>query len=525
MVRAPAFLVGLGIFASRVTGLVRQSVFAHYFGTSPAAAAFSAALKIPNFLQNLFGEGVLSASFIPVYAGLRARGHEEEADRVAGAVASLVALVTAVLVLLGMLFTPALVEVIAGGPGGLDTATKELTITLVRILFPGIGLLVMSAWCLGVLNSHGKFLLSYAAPVLWNGAVIVALLIYGGRTSTLGDLAVVAAWGAVIGSALQFAVQVPSVLKAAPHLRFALDTASQHVRTVVRNFGPVFVGRGVVQISGLIDIRIASLLGTTALAAISYAQVLYMLPVSLFGMAVSASELPAMSRAQGAPEEIAGQLRERLQRAGRHIALFIIPSMLAFIVLGDVIAAALFQRGRFTAADSRYVWVILIGAAVGLLASTLGRLYASTFFALGDTKTPLRFAIVRVVLSTVVGLMLALWLPPRLGLDPVWGAAGLTLAGSFSARVEFVLLRQRLHGRIGDASIPGAILLKLLAAAIVAAAIGYGLKLWAGEMHPIPRAALVLIPFGIAYFSMAAALGNQEARGVITRVLRRVKRT
>ena len=519
MARAPAFLVGIGIFASRVTGLVRQSVFAHYFGTSPAAAAFSAALRIPNFLQNLFGEGVLSASFIPVYAGLRARGQEEEADRVAGAVASLVALVTAVLVLLGVMFTPVLVELIAGG---LDAATTALTITLVRILFPGIGLLVMSAWCLGVLNSHGKFLLSYAAPVLWNGAVIVALLIYGSRTTDLGELAILTAWAAVIGSALQFGVQVPSVLRAAPHLRFALDTASQHVRTVVRNFGAVFVGRGVVQISGLIDLRIASALGTTALAAVTYAQVLYMLPVSLFGMAVSASELPAMSSAQGAPEEVAAKLRERLQRAGRHIALFIIPSMLAFVVLGDVIASALFQRGRFTAEDSRYVWVILIGAALGLLASTLGRLYASTFFALGDTKTPLRFAMVRVLVGTALGLFFALWLPPRLGLDRVWGAAGLTLAGSVSARVEFMLLRHRLHRRIGEANIPRNVLLQLLTAALLAAAAGYGLKLLVNDLHPILRGVIVLGPFGLLYFGIAAALGNTESRELIGKVRRRI---
>ena len=518
-VRAPAMLVALGIFASRVTGLVRQSVFAHFFGTSAAAAAFSAALKIPNFLQNLFGEGVLSASFIPVYAGLRARGEHEEADRVAGAVATLVGLLTAILVLAGILVTPALVELIAGG---LNEPTKMLTVQLVRILFPGIGLLVLSAWCLGVLNSHGRFLLSYAAPVLWNGAVIVALLVYGVRTTSLGDLAVVAAWAAVIGSALQLGVQIPSVFKLAPHLRFAWDTGSTHVRTVLRNFVPVFIGRGVVQISGLIDLRIASKIGEAALASVSYAQVLYMLPVSLFGMAVSAAELPAMSGALGAADEVAATLRTRLERAARTIAVFIIPSTVAFLALGDVITAALFQRGRFTVADTIYVWAILAGASLGLLAATLGRLYASTFYALRDTKTPLHFAIVRVVVGTVLGLVLGLWLPEAIGIDRRWGAAGLTLAGSVAGWIEFVLLRHRLRGRIGRAAIPVRILITLTFAAVVAAGAGYGLGMVADDLHPIWRAVVVLAPFGLIYFAVASALGVQEARDAVGKVTRRL---
>src|SRR6188474_501684 len=145
-------LVAFGILCSRLTGFVRQRVFAHYFGLqSDAADAFNAAFRIPNFLQNLFGEGALSASFIPVYAALVARGERSAADRVAGAVASLLALVVAVLVLAGVAATPILITVIAPGFTG---DKRALTIEIVRVLFPGAGLLVLSAWCLGVLNSH-----------------------------------------------------------------------------------------------------------------------------------------------------------------------------------------------------------------------------------------------------------------------------------------------------------------------------------------------------------------------------------
>ena len=153
-----ATLVATGILLSRLAGLVRQHFLARYLGLSDAADAFNAAFRIPNFLQNLFGEGVLSASFIPVYARLRASGEEDEAARVASAVLSLLAVATSVLVLLGIAATPLLIAVIAPGFSG---AKRELTITLVRILFPGAGLLVLSAWCLGVLNSHRRFQITY----------------------------------------------------------------------------------------------------------------------------------------------------------------------------------------------------------------------------------------------------------------------------------------------------------------------------------------------------------------------------
>src|SRR5215471_13715920 len=164
-----AFMVGAGILISRIIGVIRQRVFAHYFGNSLAADAFTAAFRIPNFLQNVFGEGALSASFIPVYSNLLARHDEREAGRVASAVLTLLALVTSIIVLVGVITTPYIISVVALGFTG---ERRELAIQLVRIFFPGAGLLVMSAWCLGVLNSHRKFFLSYTAPVAWNLAII-----------------------------------------------------------------------------------------------------------------------------------------------------------------------------------------------------------------------------------------------------------------------------------------------------------------------------------------------------------------
>ncbi|MBD0327686.1 MAG: murein biosynthesis integral membrane protein MurJ, partial [Pyrinomonadaceae bacterium] len=403
-----AFLVGAGILLSRIVGLVRLRVFAYYFGNSAAKDAFDAAFRIPNFLQNVFGEGALSASFIPVYAGLLARDDEKKATHVASAVLSLLALVTSVLVLAGVLLTPYLIDAIAPGFEG---EKRELTIKLVKILFPGAGLLVLSAWCLGVLNSHRRFFLSYTAPVIWNVTIIASLIWSGGRVHELDEarlgpfqfgLAETAAWASVIGSALQFGIQLPTVLKLVKGLRPVIDTTTESVRRVVRNFFPVFFSRGVVQISAYVDSLLASLLPTGAVSALNFTQSLYTLPVSLFGMSVSAAELPAMSSAIGSEGEVMAQLRKRLDAGLRQIAFLIIPSAVGFLALGDVMAGVLYQTGEFKRADTLYVWGILAGSALGLLPATLGRLYASTYYALHDTRTPLRYAIVHVLLATVL---------------------------------------------------------------------------------------------------------------------------
>src|SRR5258706_530233 len=458
-----AFMVGAGILLSRIIGVVRQRVFAHYLGTSDAMGAFSAAFRIPNFLQNVFGEGALSASFIPVYAKLLAQGDKKEASRVADAVLTLLALATSLIVLVGVLTTPFFVGLFAYS---FDPATRALTIQLVRIFFPGAALLVMSAWCLGVLNSHRRFFLSYTAPVVWNLALIGTLIWF--RREDQFHLAMWAAWGSVLGSALQFGVQMPTVLKLIRRLRPVLDITSANVRTVLRNFFPVFMSRGVVQISAFVDAMLAGLISAQAVAALAYAQSLYTLPVSLFGMSISAAELPAMSSAQGTTTEVASQLRIRLDRGLRRIAFFIVPSVVAMMAFGDVMTGALYQSGRFRAGDSRYVWGILAGSTIGLLASTLGRLYASTYYALHDTRTPLLFAVIRVTLTTVLGYLFAIPLPPAIGLDPKWGVAGLTASAGIAGWIEFALLRRTLNRRIGQTWLP----LIFVAQPLLAAAFG-----------------------------------------------------
>ncbi|MCA1607683.1 MAG: murein biosynthesis integral membrane protein MurJ, partial [Acidobacteria bacterium] len=360
--------------------------------------------------------------FIPVYAKLLSKGDEKEASHVASAILGLLALVTSLIVLGGVLASPYLIDLVAPGFEG---ERRELTIRLVRILFPGAGLLVLSAWCLGILNSHHRFFISYTAPVAWNIAIICSLLFFGG-TVEQSSLAEVAAWGALVGSALQFAVQLPTVFKLVHRLRPIIDLASIHVKTVMKNFLPVFMSRGVIQISAFVDEIIASFLPVGAVIGLNYAQSLYTLPVSLFGMSVSAAELPAMSRAAGTREQVSEVLRNRLDAGLRRIAFFIVPSAVAFLLLGDVIAAVLYQTGQFQRDAAVYVWGILAGSSIGLLAATLGRLYSSTYYALHDTRTPLLYAVIHVALTAVLGYLSAIPLPQVLGIDPKWGVVGLT---------------------------------------------------------------------------------------------------
>jgi putative peptidoglycan lipid II flippase len=511
--RAP--LVAAGILFSRLAGLVRLRVFSHYFGlSSEAADAFNAAFRIPNFLQNLFGEGVLSASFIPVYARLLAKREDEEARRVAGAVLATLALAVSLLVLGGVLAASWLIDAIAPGFHG---TKRGLAVHLVRILFPGAGVLVMSAWCLGILNSHRKFLLSYSAPVIWNLAMI-ATLVWAGNKDGLDSLAVALAWGSVAGSALQFAVQVPAVIRLAGRVRVRLETKDPEVRTVVRNFGPVFLSRGAVQISAYIDSILASLLPAGAVTGLFNAQILYTLPVSLFGMSVSAAELPAMSGALGSKEEVAAYLRKRLESGLRQIAFYIVPSAMAFLALGDVIAAALLQTGRFSRADAVYTWGILAGSSVGLLASTMGRLFSSAFYALRDTRTPLKFALIRVGLTGVLGYAAALWLPGWAGIEARWGAAGLTASAGVAGWVEFLLLRRALGSRIGRASLRPKLLAKLWAAAAFAALAATLARRAFHGPRPVTTGVVVLGVYGALYIAAAAAMRVPEVQILSKRV-------
>ncbi len=497
---------------TRVLGYVRERVFAYYFGNdSVPADAFRAALRIPNTLRSLLGEGTLLASFIPVYAALNERPDKGPARALAGAILGLLLLAAGVLALVGIALAPSITTVLAKG---FDQPRRELTITLVRILFPMTGLMVISAWCLGVLNTHRRFFLPYAAPALWNVAGIVAMLAAGTwfanralpPDAQLHRLALALAWGTVAGSLLQIAVQLPACWRLLHGIVLRISTTPEGVRNVLVAWLPLLLGAGVAQLSGLIDTLLGSFTGPGGVSALGYAQLIQVLPISLFGVSVTAVSLPelsldAVARGGGpAPNE---QLRARIAVGFRRIVFFIVPSSIAFIVISREIVAALYQTGRFTPVATALVGRVLAAYGVGLLGQATVKLFASGFYAMRDTRTPVKIAALSLVVSTSLAWVLMRWL----------GAPGIALGSSIGAFLNTSLHLRDLGRRIGgvlrgpDWRAFGI----ALAAGIVAGAGALGAAQVSTGLAPAPRGALVLAIFGMVYGALTLLLKHPDA--------------
>jgi putative peptidoglycan lipid II flippase len=496
--------VGAGIFVSRVLGLVRERVFAYFFGSGDLADAWRAALRLPNVIRNLLGEGSLSASVIPVYAGLIEEGREEDAGRFAGAILGILAIVAGAIALLGVLIAPVLVRIVLPE---WDPAKQAITITLVRILFPMVGMFVISAWAMSILDSHRRFFVSYVAPALWNVALITAMIV-GGTYWLLddADLVVVLAWGALIGGGLQLGLQLPFVLGHVRGLRLSLGRGVEGVSEAVANFWPVMAARGVVNLSSWFEVFLAGFLASGAIAVLGYAQTLYLLPISLFGISVAASELPELSRMR---EEERQVLAGRVSRALRRVAFFLVPSALVYVVLGEVAVGALFQTGDFGEAETLVTWAVLALFALGLPASASSRALSSAFYALRDTRTPARIAYLRVVVSTLVGLGL-MFPADGIGFAELrLGAAGLAGGATAGAWMEYVLLRRALGRKIGPHGPGLGPVTRLALSGTVAAGVAVAVQLLVPPAHPILVALETLVPFGVVYLAVAALLGER----------------
>ncbi len=491
--------MGAGIFLSRLTGFARDVVIAAFFGTGLFTDAYTAALRVPNILRNLLSEGTLSASFIPVYSGQLARGARSDAGRLAGTVLSLLAVLAAALSGLGILAAPWLTRILVPGWSADSVA---LTTGLVRILFPMAGFMILAGWCLGVLNSHRRFFLSFAAPAVWNLSQIFGLEL--AARAGWQPLVTALAWSTLAGGALQFLVQLPGALRLAAPLRPGLSLDWGPVRLVIRNLGPVIVGAGIVQLSGLLDMFLASFLAHGALAALYFAQRLYYLPLSLFGTSVAASALPEMSRE--AELEANAALRRRLASGFRGIVFLALPSALALILFGEWIVSTLFQRGDFTALSTFWVSSTLAAYAVGLPAASSVRLFASGFHAMLDTRTPVRYAAVGLAMGAAVGAAL-MW---------VLYAPGLAAGAAVGSWAYLLMLWHGLGARLGRVVERAELIyvLKLAAAGLAAGAGGLAVR---GLLATTPAGGATLgtrlavtfgtlAAFGVVYLAIARRL-------------------
>jgi putative peptidoglycan lipid II flippase len=546
--RRASLLVAAGIGASRTAGLVREMVIGFFMGVGPAADAFKAAQRIPNLMQHLLGEGVLSASFIPVYAKLRSDGDDEAAGRLAGSIAAMLLALTGVLSLAGVVLAEPIAHVLVTGFSG--GPRFDLTVDLLRITFPGIGCLVLSAWCLGVLNSHRKFFLPYVAPVLWNAAQIAVVMVAGLAGFDDRSIAMALAWGVLVGGFLQMAVQLPSVLLLLGRLRLSLRSHSAPVRTVLGRFGPVVMARGVVQIMGYLHLWLAAFLATGAISSLTLAQTLYLLPISLFGMSVAAAELPDLSTLDADDATSRRDFRRRLENGKARILFYVAPTATAYLVAGDVIVALLFGRGEITPTDEHLIWLTIAALSLGLPATTASRLLQNALYGLGDTRTPARLAVVRVFAAAGVGLTLMFPLDrltirngeitgwdDMLALGPLGDAArdnpaglahlgivGLALGAAVSAWLEYHLISTALAWRVGRSRLGGRWLNPIALACAAMALVALLATRVTGHLDATVTAPFVLLPAGLTYLIVTRWLGVPESQ-IVTERLRALVHT
>ena len=550
--RSRAIIVAIGILASRIFGLLRLSLVARYFGASAHGDVLSAVFKAPNVLQNLLGEGTLSAAFIPVYSRMLAEGRAEDAGRFAGSIFGLLLVVVSVCVLLGVVLAHPICWILMRGfagdaaeiAAGLRVVDRlDLAIDMIQLAFPMAGLLVLSAWALGILNSHRRFLVPYLAPVAWNIAIIGALFIAGTQVGVrpfdtrgvfaegisidaLTHVLQAAFIGGLVGGALQLLVQLPFVVRVIRGFRLSWSARVDGVRTALWAAGPVIAGRGVAQVSAYLDVHLASFLVQGASAVLGYAQVLYLLPVSLFGMSVAAAELPELSRmGKDNIEEVAKRLESGL-RQGLFLA---IPTALGYLTLGYVIIGAIYRGGLFDADDTLLSYGVLAVYSMGLVATVGSRLVQNGFWALGDTRTPARMAVLRVFVSAVIAIP-AMILLDKVSIGQVsvfttsplfFGAVGLAFGSAVAAWVELGFLSQALVRRLERSVIPwravGVMGMLAVAAAIPALGLWRMIAGWA----LVPQAVFTVGVFGCVYLGLARLLHRPELLVWTGRLIRR----
>ncbi len=538
-----AVRVGAGILASRILGLVRDAVIAGLQGVGALPDVVTAAFRAPNALQNLLGDQALSASFIPVYSRMVEQGRRREAGALAGAVFGLLFVAMAVVSLLGVILAPWWVRLLLPGFAGDAAAVAagtavtdrlELTISAVRISFPMAAAITLSAWCLGVLNSHRRFLLPYIAPCFWNAAIIgwvwyVATRTTGAQGDRIEALALAACWGGLAGGLLQFAVQLPSVWRVTGGLRPSLSLRVPGVRKTLARLGPAIAGRGVVQLGGYVDLLLASLLAVGAPAALGFGQRLYLLPISLFGVSVAAAELPELARLGGNRQQRTENAVTRTMRSLSAMSFLVVPTFVGYLALGFGIVGAIYRRGEFEIVDNWLVFLILAAYSLGLLASSASRLLQSVFFSLGDTRSPAAIAVARLVLAAGVGFVL-MTLLDRLTVDDAlpsaWlgelpddgqtlrlGAVGLALGAAVGSWFELTRLLGRLRRRDVPVPSPWRAWRRHLPVAVLC------LVPWAATQTLVPGPTWIagLVPvlgFAVTYLVAAHLLGVPEARAL-----------
>ncbi len=398
---AGAVRAAVAIGLSRASGVVRATLTTNILGIGLVGDAFAAAMRIPNVLQNLLGDGTLNAAFVPSYSHA-AEQDRRAAGRLAGAIATFLLSITSALVLIGVFAARPLARLIAWGFVG---ERFELTVKLLRITFIGAGLAVLSAWCVAVLVSQRRLFVAYVAPVLWNATQVGVLVGVGLAGFGLTSRATALAWAVAAGATAQLLLLVLAVRRADPSIEFHWRWRDQLERHVIRRIGPAVIGRGALQISAFVDIALASLLAVGATAAIAAAQAVFLLPVALIGVAVAAAELPALSQMTDH-----AQIHDRTGHRVLDTSYLIAGVTAIYLSTSITLADVLFNLGGLRDAIARDD-VLLIGVtlavySVGLPLVVASRLWQNLLFVYGDVRASAVYSVVRVAFAAAFGLLL-----------------------------------------------------------------------------------------------------------------------
>ncbi|MGE0228958.1 MAG: murein biosynthesis integral membrane protein MurJ [Dehalococcoidia bacterium] len=454
-VAAAAGVVAFGFVASRLLGLLRSVAIARAFGTDPELSAYWVAFRLPDLVFQVLAGATLSAAFIPTYSRVRLRFGEQAGWDLAAAVLNLISVATTLAAVLAFVLAPWLVPLLAPGLGaetGREAELRSLAVELTRVMLLSPILFGVSGMVTGILNARSHFLAPALAPVFYNLAIIASALFLAGPWGVQG-LAV----GVVAGSALHLVVQIPALQMVGMRWRPTFDIAAAGVGEVARLMGPRVVGLAAAQLNFVVVVFFASFVSDEAISALNYAFLMAMLPVGVVGMAISTAVFPSMAQ-QAAARQIS-PLRDSVARSLRLILFLAIPASAGLALLAEPAVRLAFERGAFDAASSDLVWPALVIYGLAVFAHAGIEIASRGYYALSDTRTPVQFA----VLSVLVNVALcAAFVSP-------FGLRGLAAATSIAATVEFLLLVAVLERRLGglrQRRVGGSVL-RTLAATIV----------------------------------------------------------